>query len=155
MATIRLPSTTNFQKITQPFRARKIKLVEFVSVARVRPRTSKGITDLLLPQASIRTKIPRLTQSRSALLWKPWIFSLEDSHFYLATHSGILTCIISTAPYGTASAIMQRSPTNPHIHVYSIASVVCFSPGHFRRKISRLVSYYALFECVAASEPTS
>ena len=28
----------------------------------------------------------------------------------------------------------------------SIASVVCFSPGHFRRKISRLVSYYALFE---------
>ena len=34
---------------------------------------------------------PRLTQSRSALLWKPWIFSLEDSHFYLATHSGILS----------------------------------------------------------------
>ena len=98
---------------------------------------------------------PRLTQSRSALLWKPWIFGLEDSHFYLATHSGILTCIYSTAPYGTASARIQRSPTNPHIHVYSIASVVCFSPGHFRRKISRLVSYYALFECVAASEPTS
>ena len=34
---------------------------------------------------------PRLTQSRSALLWKPWIFGLEDSHFYLATHSGILS----------------------------------------------------------------
>ena len=33
----------------------------------------------------------RLTQSRSALLWKPWIFGLEDSHFYLATHSGILS----------------------------------------------------------------
>ncbi len=33
---------------------------------------------------------PRLTQSRSALLWKPWIFGLEDSHLYLATHSGIL-----------------------------------------------------------------
>jgi hypothetical protein len=29
-------------------------LVEFVSVARVRPRTSKGITDLLLPQTSTR-----------------------------------------------------------------------------------------------------
>ena len=26
---------------------------ECISVARVRPRTSKGITDLLLPQASI------------------------------------------------------------------------------------------------------
>ena len=37
----------------------------------------------------------------------------------------------------------------------STASVACFSPGHFRRRTSRLVSYYALFECVAASEPTS
>ena len=42
---------------------------------------------------------PRLTQSRSALLWKPWIFGLEDSHLYLATHSGILSSIQSTAPY--------------------------------------------------------
>ena len=37
----------------------------------------------------------------------------------------------------------------------SRASAACFSPGHFRRRTSRLVSYYALFECVAASEPTS
>ncbi|XLS78448.1 hypothetical protein HN51_062673 [Arachis hypogaea] len=29
------------------------KLVEYISVARVRPRTSKGITDLLLPQTSV------------------------------------------------------------------------------------------------------
>ena len=29
--------------------------------------------------------------------------------------------------------------------VNSTASVVCFSPGHFRRRTSRLVSYYALF----------
>ena len=35
------------------------------------------------------------------------------------------------------------------------ASVVCFSPGHFRRGTSRPVSCYALFEWVAASEPTS
>lgn len=28
-------------------------LVEYISVARVRPRTSKGITDLLLPQTSV------------------------------------------------------------------------------------------------------
>ena len=38
---------------------------------------------------------------------------------------------------------------------HPIASVSCFSPGHFRRRTSRLVSYYALFECMAASEPTS
>ena len=34
---------------------------------------------------------PRLTQSRSALLWKPWIFGRKDSHLSLATHSGILS----------------------------------------------------------------
>ena len=36
-----------------------------------------------------------------------------------------------------------------------LVSVVRFSPGHFRRRTSRPVSYYALFECMAASEPTS
>ena len=35
-------------------------LFELVSVARVRPRTSKGITDLLLPQTSfgLKPKVP-------------------------------------------------------------------------------------------------
>ena len=42
---------------------------------------------------------PRLTQSRSALLWKPWVFGRKDSHLPLATHSGILSSIQSTAPY--------------------------------------------------------
>ena len=42
----------------------------------------------------------------------------------------------------------------PYLSVSS-ASVSCFSPGHFRRRTSRPVSYYALFECMAASEPTS
>ena len=43
----------------------------------------------------------------------------------------------------------------PMYFVHSRASAVCFSPGHFRRGTSRLVSYYALFECMAASKPTS
>ncbi len=43
----------NFNKFTQTFRYR-IELVAFISVARVRPRTSKGTTDLLLPQTSVR-----------------------------------------------------------------------------------------------------
>ena len=55
---------------------------------------------------------PRLTQSRSALLWKPWIFGHKDSHLILATHSGILSSMQSTAPYGTASFRMQCSSTN-------------------------------------------
>ena len=35
------------------------------------------------------------------------------------------------------------------------ASASRFSPGHLRRSTTRPVSYYALFKCVAASEPTS
>ena len=54
----------------------------------------------------------RLPQGRSALPWNPWIFGLGDSHPHLATHSGILPSWISTAPYGTASAFHQCSPTN-------------------------------------------
>ena len=86
----------------------------------------------------------RLSQGRSALPWKPWIFGLEDSHLYLATHSGILSSMQSTAPYGTASSRMQCSSTDPLLD--PLVSVVRFSPGHFRRRASRPVSYYALFE---------
>ena len=53
--------------------------------------------------------------------------------------------------------VLLRCASNaplPYLAV-SCASVSCFSPGHFRRRTSRLVSYYALFECMAASEPTS
>ena len=95
----------------------------------------------------------RLTQSRSALLWKPWIFGREDSHLSLATHSGILSSYPSTAPSGTASSVLRMLLYQSLRD--STASVSCFSPGHFRRRTSRLVSYYALFECMAASEPTS
>ena len=106
----------------------------------------------------------RLTQGRSALPWKPWIFGLEDSHLYLATHSGILSSMQSTAPYGTASSTITLvfgfvlavcSSTTCYLCNKSVASVVCFSPDYFRRRFSRLVSYYALFEWMAASEPTS
>ena len=96
----------------------------------------------------------RLPQSRSALLWKPWIFGRKDSHLTLATHSGILSSINSTTPFGMASPLMQCSSTNSSFDGSS-ASVSCFSPGNFRRGTSRPVSYYALFQCVAASEPTS
>ena len=46
---------------------------------------------------------PRLSQGRSALPWKPWIFGLGDSHPHLATHSGILSPYKSTCPPGQAS----------------------------------------------------
>ncbi len=49
----------------------------------------------------------------------------------------------------------KNAPLPLTLMCQSTASVACFSPGHFRRKTSRLVSYYALFECMAASKPTS
>ena len=62
---------------------------------------------------------PRLTQSRSALLWNPWIFGREDSHLSLATHSGILSSWHSSAPSGTASSRQQCSSTIP-------CGILCF-----------------------------
>ena len=53
----------------------------------------------------------RLTQGRSALPWKPWIFGREDSHLSLATHSGILSSQQSTTPFGMASSRCQCSST--------------------------------------------
>ena len=91
----------------------------------------------------------RLTQGRSALPWNPRTSGLDDSHIHLATHSGILPSIPSTAPSGTASSGIQCSPTSlmsPVGYIHSAASVACFSPVYFRRGTSRLVSYYALFE---------
>ena len=41
-----------FQRLPSPLR-QGCMLDERISVARVRPRTSKGITDLLLPQTSV------------------------------------------------------------------------------------------------------
>ena len=55
---------------------------------------------------------PRLTQSRSALLWKPWIFGRKDSHLPLATHSGILSSRRSTALSSAASSRRQCSSTD-------------------------------------------
>ena len=72
----------------------------------------------------------------------------------LATHTGILSCVQSTAPLDAASAqytlLLYRASFDA-----PIASVSRLSPGHLRRTITRPVSYYALFKCVAASEPTS
>ena len=87
---------------------------------------------------------PRLTQGRSALPWKPWIFGRKDSHLSLATHSGILSTQYSTTPYRyrfvALTMLLYRSYL---IRSHGFGGV--FSPGHFRRSTSRLVSCYALF----------
>ena len=56
--------------------------------------------NLLSIDYAVRPRLrSRLPQGRSALPWNPWIFGLEDSHLYLATHSGILSSQRSAAPY--------------------------------------------------------
>ena len=56
-----------FEKITHTYRQR-LRLAAIVSVARVRPRTSKGITDLLLPSLRWLTPtVPLRSQARSVI----------------------------------------------------------------------------------------
>ena len=62
----------------------------------MRPRSSDCVRcrNFSLPSVGYASRPrlrSRLTQSRSALLWKPWIFGRKDSHLPLATHSGILS----------------------------------------------------------------
>ena len=46
----------------------------------------------------------RLTLGGRAFPRKPWAFDDKDSHFILATHTGILSRVSSTCPYEQASA---------------------------------------------------
>ena len=64
----------HFQKVTHSSRTRK-KLVECISVARVQPRTSKGITDLLLPQTSLRLNSQSPSKKRSYIRRYTSLFS--------------------------------------------------------------------------------
>jgi hypothetical protein len=95
-----------------PFRARALH---------IRPHSSVALQcrnfSLLSIGYGFRPRLrSRLTQGRSALPWKPRIFGREDSHLPLATHSGILSSIHSTAPSGTASPRIQCSSTNAFRH---------------------------------------
>ena len=69
----------------------------------------------------------------------------------IVTHTGIRTSGHSTTPSGVASLFAERSPTRPTCAASgaeseSAASVQRLSPDHFRRTVTRPVSYYALFE---------
>ena len=61
-----------------------------------------------------------------------------------ATHTSILTSMRSSCPSGQPSTPMERSPTD--VLLRHATSVLYLSPGYFRRRASRPVSYYALFE---------
>ena len=61
--------------------------------------------NLLSIAYSIRSRLrSRLTLGGRAFPRKPWAFDDKDSHFILATHTGILSRVSSTFPYEKASA---------------------------------------------------
>ena len=92
----------------------------------------------------------RLTQGRRALPWKPWIFGEEDFHFlYRLLMPCIITSIHSSTPYGIPSSQNTTLPYHAQTPAGLYASVISalhFSPMYYRRRLARLVSYYALFK---------
>ena len=87
----------------------------------------------------------RLTLRRRSLLRNPRAFGGKDSHLsfrYSYRHSHFLTVHMSLQSY----FFPLRTLPYPLTCVNAIASVPCLSPGHFRRSVSRPVSYYALFK---------
>ena len=86
----------------------------------------------------------RLTLGGRPFPRKPWIFDGKDSHFTLVTYSDILTTDGSARPYDRASSPYSKLPYQPIIEFRSFGT--WFSPGNLRRRLTRLVSYYALFE---------
>lgn len=97
----------------------------------------------------------RLTLGRRPLPRKPYIFGGQDSHLpfrYSCLHSYF--CYLQYTSQYTFSGLQNiRLPL-----AYSckpIVSVHCLAPLYYRRTATRPVSYYALFQGMAASKPTS
>ena len=87
----------------------------------------------------------RLTLSRRSLLRNPRAFGGKDSHLsfrYSYRHSHFLFVHMS---FRSCFSPIRTLPSPLH-SCNAIASVPCLSPGHFRRSVSRPVSYYALFK---------
>ena len=89
---------------------------------------------------------PRLTLRRRSLLRNPYAFGGKDSHLsfrYSYQHSHFpqvhQTFRSSFTPVATL-------PYPVYLKYTATASVPYFSPGNFRRRVSRPVSYYALFK---------
>ena len=102
--------------------------------------------NLLSIDYAVRPRLrSRLTLGGRPFPRKPWIFDGKDSHFALVTYSDILTTDGSTRPYDRASSPYSKLPYQPKKFEFRSFGT-WFSPGYLRRGLTRLVSYYALFE---------
>ena len=98
----------------------------------------------------------RLTLLRLPLRRKPQVFGGRESHpsfRYLCLHSLFRTLQDPSRVSLLRSA--ECSPTSRALRRESKVSVSCLAPLHCLRADARPVSCYALFQGMAASEPTS
>ena len=123
------------------------------AVGRSPLRRCGNVCPLCIGYASRPRLSSRLTQGRLASPWKPWAYGGGAFHAALATHASILTPGRSTGGRPPASPRTGSSPTTSYALVRRFGAVL--SPVYCRRMSTRPVSCYALFEWVAASEPTS
>ena len=94
----------------------------------------------------------RLTQGGRTFPWNPWASGVQDSHLHLATHTGILTSMLSISSRDDTSSCMQRSPTICfHIRSFGIR----LSPGTFSAQGHSTSELLRTLQRMAASEPTS
>ncbi len=71
----------------------------------------------------------RLTQGRRALPWKPWVYGEEDFHLlYRVLMPCIITSMPSSAPYGTPSTRILRSPTACNLSCTPVISALSLVP---------------------------
>ena len=98
---------------------------------------------------------PRLTLGGLASPRKPWACGVSVSRAHLATHASILAPAPSTG--GHPSGFSQRGtlPYRRRMDPPARRFGAVLSPVYCRRAPTRPVSCYALFECMAASKPTS
>ena len=97
----------------------------------------------------------RLTLGRQTLPRKPSAFGGQGSHLpfrYSCLHSHFRYL---QHPSQNTFIGLRNAPLPTVINHYAVASVLCLAPLNCRRMTTRPVSYYALFQGVAASKPTS
>ena len=98
---------------------------------------------------------PRLTLGGLASPRKPWACGGGVSRAALATHASILAPARSTGGRPSGFAPARDAPLPPADKLPARRFGAVLSPVYCRRAPTRPVSCYALFECMAASKPTS
>ena len=117
------------------------------------PLTPRVPTVLTICSTGISTCCPSATSSDLALgpdLPRQISFTLESLDIRPIGFSPISRYSFRHSLFNAVHCSLRYSFFPHSMLLYqpcgSAASAACFSPGHFRRRTSRLVSYYALFE---------